>query len=260
MRENASLEKIPAGAHPALTAHRGASFELPENTIPALERAVEVGADFIEFDLRATADDVPVLLHDPTVDRTSDGSGAVDRLSLAELRKLNFSCFRHGRRLDTPCFDRLEIPSFEEVLARFRGRVCMNIQVYARGAALAEICRLCRVWRMESCGYLTVTPAVAEEIRQIGSEMELCITPGWKERSTPEMLRFCRDAGCRFVQPVREFCTPETFRLCRELRLFSNVYFTDDPAEMERLAAAGAAGVMTNRIEQLTSARERMLR
>ena len=54
-----------------ITAHRGASFEFPENTVLAMRKAVEAGADMIEFDLRGTADGVPLLLHDETIDRTS---------------------------------------------------------------------------------------------------------------------------------------------------------------------------------------------
>ena len=56
-----------------ITAHRGASFDHPENTLSAMRQAVAAGADMIEFDLRATKDGVPVVLHDTTIDRTSDG-------------------------------------------------------------------------------------------------------------------------------------------------------------------------------------------
>ena len=55
-------------------AHRGASCDFPENTIPAFAEAVRLGCGMVEFDVRATADGVPVILHDPTVDRTTDGA------------------------------------------------------------------------------------------------------------------------------------------------------------------------------------------
>ena len=58
-----------------LTAHRGASFDDAENTLAAFDRAVKNGAHFIEFDLRMSADGVPVVLHDQTIDRTSNGTG-----------------------------------------------------------------------------------------------------------------------------------------------------------------------------------------
>ena len=62
-------------SHFMITAHRGASFEFPENTLLSMEKAVEAGADMIEFDLRGTSDDIPVLLHDETINRTSNGKG-----------------------------------------------------------------------------------------------------------------------------------------------------------------------------------------
>ncbi|MCL4722641.1 MAG: glycerophosphodiester phosphodiesterase, partial [Gammaproteobacteria bacterium] len=58
-------------------AHRGARQQAPENTLPAFELALAQGADGIEFDVQLTADGVPVLIHDETVDRTTDGTGQV---------------------------------------------------------------------------------------------------------------------------------------------------------------------------------------
>jgi glycerophosphoryl diester phosphodiesterase len=69
-------------------AHRGAMCHAPENTLAAFERAIELGAYRIEFDLRRSRDGHLVVIHDATVDRTTDGSGAVADMSLAELKKL----------------------------------------------------------------------------------------------------------------------------------------------------------------------------
>lgn len=70
-------------------AHRGNRAHAPENTIAAFLRAVDAGADAIECDVRLTADGEVVVMHDPTVDRTTNGSGAVTALSLASIRELN---------------------------------------------------------------------------------------------------------------------------------------------------------------------------
>jgi len=72
-----------------IVAHRGASTKLPENTLPAIQRAVEIGADAVEFDVRQTADSHLVLLHDRTMDRTTDGTGAVGDMTLKEVRRLS---------------------------------------------------------------------------------------------------------------------------------------------------------------------------
>ena len=75
----------------AVVAHRGASQDLAEHTLAAYRRAVEVGADALECDIRLTADGVPVCVHDRRVDRTSNGRGPVSALEFADLAELDFS-------------------------------------------------------------------------------------------------------------------------------------------------------------------------
>ncbi len=89
---------LDLGAHPVI-AHRGSSAEAPENTLPAFEAAIRRGADALELDVRLTADGAPVVIHDATLDRTTDGEGPVAAQALAELRTLDAgSKFTLGRR------------------------------------------------------------------------------------------------------------------------------------------------------------------
>jgi len=74
---------------PVVIAHRGNSAHAPENTLEALKQAVALKVDGVEFDVQLTADGQLVVMHDPTVDRTTDGSGEVSRLTLEELRALD---------------------------------------------------------------------------------------------------------------------------------------------------------------------------
>lgn len=78
----------PRGSVPLIMAHRGASDELPENTLAAFQLAIDQGADILETDLRFTRDDEIVLVHDATVDRTTDGSGVVSGMALVDVKKL----------------------------------------------------------------------------------------------------------------------------------------------------------------------------
>jgi glycerophosphoryl diester phosphodiesterase len=80
---------FPHDAFPAIVAHRGASSTRPENTLASFEEAVRLGAHIVELDVRLSRDGVAVVMHDPTVDRTTDGSGAVHELTAAELGVLN---------------------------------------------------------------------------------------------------------------------------------------------------------------------------
>ena len=90
-----------------MVAHRGASAAEPENTLAAFEAALRAGADVVELDVRLTADRVPVVLHDPDVGTTTDGSGLVHELTLTEVKRLDA-----GRGMG-----RHEVPTLAEALS-----------------------------------------------------------------------------------------------------------------------------------------------
>lgn len=114
-----------------LCAHRGAMSTHPENTLPALEEAVRLGAHMIEFDIQLTKDGALVLMHDATVDRTTDGKGKVADLTLAEIKALDA-----GSKLDKR-FVGTRVPTFEEALAVFPKNVWLNCHLKG-GAGLGE--------------------------------------------------------------------------------------------------------------------------
>lgn len=98
-------------AAPMVVAHRGDALRAPENTFPAFDRALTVGADVIELDVQLCSDGTPVVIHDDRVDRTTSGGGRVRSHSRAELTKLDA-----GSWFD-PSFADATIPTLEEVLA-----------------------------------------------------------------------------------------------------------------------------------------------
>lgn len=89
-------DRISRSGKPAVVAHRGASGEQAEHTLAAYELALAQGADGLECDVRLTADHHLVCIHDRTVERTSNGTGAVSEMTLAELRDLDFGSWHHG--------------------------------------------------------------------------------------------------------------------------------------------------------------------
>ncbi|NLG46830.1 glycerophosphodiester phosphodiesterase family protein [Gordonia sp. (in: high G+C Gram-positive bacteria)] len=91
-----NLNDISRSGKPAVVAHRGASGELAEHTVAAYELALSQGADGLECDIRLTADEELVCIHDRTVDRTSDASGVVSELTLPELREFDFGSWHAG--------------------------------------------------------------------------------------------------------------------------------------------------------------------
>ena len=116
-------------------AHRGANRLAPQNTIPAFEKAVELGVDGFENDVRLTSDGVVVICHNDTVDATSDGSGKISDYTFEELRKLDFgSYFDKG-------FAGTKIPTLEEFLqvAKADCIKIINIEIKSQGSKNRQI-------------------------------------------------------------------------------------------------------------------------
>ncbi len=106
--------------------HRGASAEFPENTLAAFRRALELGVAGIELDVHLSADGVPVVIHDETVDRTTNGEGAVAGLTVAHLRELDAGQGEY-------------VPTLAEVLDLVGDRVHVDIEVKANAAGEAVL-------------------------------------------------------------------------------------------------------------------------
>lgn len=107
----------------AIWAHRGASAYAPENTIPAFELAIKMGVDGVEFDVQRSADGHVVVIHDETINRTSNGFGKVVDATFEELRACDFSNRFAGRR-------NVKIPTLRDALDVFRGtNLTVNIEL-----------------------------------------------------------------------------------------------------------------------------------
>src|SRR5690606_24791471 len=106
-----------------IVSHRGAAFEAPENTIPGFEHALRLGMTTVEFDVHITADDQLVVIHDATVDRTTNGTGAVNQMTLSELQALD------ARAIHTDWPEPCRIPTFEETLRALAGMPNMEVEI-----------------------------------------------------------------------------------------------------------------------------------
>lgn len=106
-------------------AHRGATGYAPENTFAGFDLAVEMKADYIEIDVQRSKDGEIVVIHDTTVDRTTDGTGKVGDLTLEQLRSLDAGSWKGEQ------FAGVTIPTFEEILDRFHGKVGILIELKA---------------------------------------------------------------------------------------------------------------------------------
>jgi len=106
-----------------LIAHRGASGHAPENTLIAVRRAMEMRAEMVEVDILLSKDGVPVLLHDPSLDRTTDGTGIVSDYTLEELKRLDAGSWFGGQ------FAGERIPTVDELLEFSKGKMALNLEI-----------------------------------------------------------------------------------------------------------------------------------
>ncbi len=105
---------------PLVIGHRGAPVDHPENTLESFEAAIRAGADMVELDVRLSADGVAVIMHDSDVSATTDGSGFVHELSLADMKRLDASGGRGAR---------VEVPTFAEALQTLAGRAGVDVEI-----------------------------------------------------------------------------------------------------------------------------------
>ncbi len=116
----------PSNPRVLVAAHRGACQNAPENSIAALNDAIAQGADIVELDVRATSDNVLVLLHDPTLERTSSGSGLV---ALQDYRTVRDARLRQGSDHNEHVFTQERLPTLATALEAARSRIIVNIDI-----------------------------------------------------------------------------------------------------------------------------------
>lgn len=115
--------KRPTVNRPLIFAHRGASKVAPENTLPAFEQAIALGADGVELDIQYTSDGKVVCIHNLTLEKTTNGSGRVSAHTLAELRKLDAGAWFGA------AFAGTRVPLLDEVLDLLKGKLLINIEL-----------------------------------------------------------------------------------------------------------------------------------
>lgn len=231
---------------PLNIAHRGARDVAPENTLAAFQAALEAGADGIELDVTRCATGEIVVLHDDTVDRTTDGTGPVSALAFGALRELDagawFSARYAGER----------IPTLAEVLDAVGGRLRINIEIKGRA------------WRGDG-----IEAEIAEMVRARGLASSVIIS-SFNPWALARMKRAAPSLACALlyasltahldlgpslahhllrveaVHPHLRLVTPFYIARAQRHGLRVNVWTVNEEAEMRRLTALGVDGIITD--------------
>jgi len=248
------------GTWPAVLAHRGASADAPENTLEAFSLALDMGADILELDVHATSDGVPVVIHDDTIDRTSEGTGRVAALTLAELRQYDFgyAFSRDGGATHPYRGKGVRIPTLEEVLARLpRARVNAEIKQLAP-VIERQVWEVVQRTHAEDRVLITATPEAMVRWLAVAGERTAVVTDtneaGRFVGSVVAKLAVYRPAGDMVQLPLAwklgsttiPLDTPEIVARAHSLGLRIDYWTIDDDTTMRRLFTLGADAVTTD--------------
>ena len=252
------------GEWPVNFAHRGASARAPENTLEAFRLAAESGAGGLETDVHMTRDGRVVAIHDDTVDRTTDGSGLVREMTLAEIRSLDAGYrFTPDGGATYPYRGRgARVPELGEVFREFPS-LAVNIDVKeAQPGVEGAVLRVIR-----EAGASDRALVVSEWAPVVSRFRELADGRVRTGASRKEIVRFFFLSAARMEGQLRPFydalqvpayhrgrevVTGRFVQAARRIGVRVDVWTVDEPAEMRRLLDLGAGVIVTNKPEVLT--------
>lgn len=216
-------------------AHRGASAVAPENTLAAFERALQLGADGVELDVQFSRDFQAVVIHDDTLNRTTDGDGQVSRRTLAELQSLDAGSWFSAQ------FVGEKIPTLEQVLAFADGKLLLDIEIKKcrDSARLAQaVVDLLAPYDPEHYLITSFDPMAVEHVKAARAELRTGLLFNRLKRS-------CFQGSWDFVVPHHRLIKDRFRELAGSKKIMT--WTVDDETEMRQLLAGGVGGIITNR-------------
>jgi glycerophosphoryl diester phosphodiesterase len=259
-------QKAPAHPHfdrpgPWVVAHRGGAALAPENTLEAFRRARDLGVDVLEMDLRVTADDAFAVIHDATVDRTTDGRGRLDEMTLAEVQALDAGArFVDGAGAARFRDQGVRVPAFEEVLRHFPG---IRFNVEMKEFATDEARSLCTILRAEGATTRVLVSSFGHESMTAFREACPEAPTGATRREVVafdllhrlRLGRVFRSPALTLQVPLRfqdrEVLTGELLERARATNRPVQAWTVNDEAEMRRCLALGVQAILTDRPDLL---------
>lgn len=216
--------------------HRGAAGLAPENTLEAVRRAVDVGVDVVEFDVRETADGRLVVIHDATVDRTTDGTGPVGEFSLSELKRLDAG-------------DGAEIPTLGELLDEVAARgVGAYVELKEGGIAERVVAAAEERGVASSAHFTSWEPARLEPIA--GTDVRI----GGPVDDLEAELETVADLGYEHVGVHHEDLTADLVERVHARGLGVTAWPVNDPETVERAVDDGVDAITSDRPDVVRSA------
>lgn len=238
---------------PMVIAHRGFSGKAPENTLVAIEQAIELGADMVEVDVTLTADGHVVVIHDETLDRTTNGRGPVLETSLEAIRSLDAGAWFDAR------FAGEKVPTLSEVLELTRDRILLNVEIKheavgegAEGGIAQKVDTLVRGRGMtETVIVSSFDPRPLGHLRELGSEIATASLYAEELHRGMRPSEVIAQVGAAAFNVSGRHLDEAMLADARQNGIKVSVYTINEEADMERLLALGVGALFTDRPDRL---------
>lgn len=222
-----------------IVGHRGAPKQAPENTLLSFQRAIALGVDWIEFDVHETRDGVLVVIHDATVDRTTDGHGKVKDMTFEELQKLDAG---NGQR----------IPSLQQVIDLAKGKVKMDMEIKEEGIEkdVADA-----IEKNGVIGECMVSSFLYGSIRKVKELNPDIMTAAIMDKMPGDIVKcldtLFDDVDTRTLMIGKKLAVDTFISQARRYGFRLGIWNADTPDEIERLAAIDPYYLCSNYPERL---------
>lgn len=233
-----------------ISAHRGASTTHPENTLAAFHEAIRLGAQQIELDVCLTKDKQMVIMHDSTVDRTTDGTGKIADLTLAEIKRLDAGGWKGAQ------FAGERVPTLEEALAIMPVNIWLNLHLKGGAEVGAAVARQIVRDRRTHQAFVAAGRAAAEGAREVCPEILVCNMD--RQSSNSDYVDDTVARGDDFIQLLGKPAAPDDMTKLKTAKVRINLCCTNDPEALKGLYAAGVDFVLTDDLATVVRAAERL--
>jgi glycerophosphoryl diester phosphodiesterase len=253
--EPTPAQKLVGSPRLLIIAHRGNSSVAPENTLPAFQSALDANADLVELDYYHSADGIPIVIHDESLDRTTNSEGIFGRqgfkvggFSIAELQNLDAGFWFDAR------FAGNKLPTLSQSLDLIQSKSVTLIE--RKGGDAQTLVRL-----LEEKGLLDRVVVQAFDwkfvtaCRKLSPQLALATLHG--KPATEELIRNAANTGANVIVWDHEKITPEQIGLIHQLGKKAWVYTVDKTQRAEQLMAAGIDGIITNKPGEIIKLREK---
>jgi glycerophosphoryl diester phosphodiesterase len=234
-----------------IVAHRGAAADAPENTMLAYQLAVEMGADAIELDVHLTKDGKLALIHDETLDRTTNLSGPVAAKTMAQIRRADAGYHFEGPDGSFPFRGKkVRVPTLPEVLDWLPDGIGLVVEIKAPEATAAtiELLRGSKVRAGNAVTVISFEERTIDEAHRLDPDLPV----GWllvPFQSTDPALTFAVEHGYAAIHPWEVDLGLDPAPLITLARAYGRLvgcYVVNDPDRMKQLAALGLWGFVTD--------------